>query len=267
MAWDASFKNFLKRFIDADIATEIDVPTANLRLDFQIKNTGKLPSPFSFAKQTILGEFKSERDSFAVNDIYKGLAKTYLHIATSDMENAVTLLFVIGGKNIPPQVTDRFQLTQLKPGIALIQHHIHTIIVELDHMEYDDRNMFLGIFAAKPIRKQVIAKALREKESFITSYSYFLYKDEVVEVAEAENIEIDPRALSIRAAVESIGLARVIEEVGLARVIEEVGLARVIEEVGPAKIVEEIGIEALVSQLTTEQKKQIAKMLTPQENK
>ncbi|RMG23046.1 MAG: hypothetical protein D6732_25090 [Methanobacteriota archaeon] len=118
---------------------------------------------------------------------------------------------------------------------------------------YDKSNQFLRLFASKEVRRPLIADALRKKETFITSYSYFLYKDEVMEVAQAENIEIDPKSLSIRSAVESIGISRVIEEVGLQRVIEEVGLQRVIEEVG---------IEDLVKILTPEQKEQLRKLLS-----
>jgi len=89
-----------------------------------------------------------------------------------------------------------------------------------------------------------------EDETFITSHPYFLYKDEVIEVA--QNIEVDPRSLSIRSAVESIGISRVIEEVGFKRVIEEVGLQRVMEEVR---------IEDLVKILTPEKKEELRKLL------
>ncbi len=237
MVWDASFKNFLKRFIEADISTEIDVPTANLRLDFLIKKKGKLPFPFSYTKGTILGEFKSERDKFSIDDIYKGLAKAYLHIGSSKSENVtdVTLMFIIGEKPLPSKLPVYFDLNPIEKGVTVLQHQVHTIVVELDKIEYDEENMFLGIFASKPIRKRIIAKALQERESFIISYSYFLYKDEVVEVAKAENIEVDPRALSIRSAVESIGIDRIIEE---------------------------FGIEKTLSQLTPEQKDKILKILS-----
>ncbi len=80
-------------------------------------------------------------------------------------------------------------------------------------MGYDNRNLFLGIFASKPIRKQVITKALRER-SFVISYPYFLYKDEM---AEAENIETNPMAKSIWVATEPIGLERAIKEMESAR--------------------------------------------------
>ncbi len=126
------------------------------------------------------------------------------------------------------------------------------ILVELDKIEYDQSNEFLGIFASSITRRKVIAKALRNKERFIISYSYFLYKDEVVEVAKAENIEIDPRSLSIRAAVESIGIDRIIEEVGLPRVIEEVGIS---------KVVMEIGVEKLLDGLTPEQMQKLKKSI------
>ncbi|RMG29223.1 MAG: hypothetical protein D6732_17830 [Methanobacteriota archaeon] len=112
------------------------------------------------------------------------------------------------------------------------------------------------------MRRPLIADALRKKETFITSYSYFLYKDEVMEVAQAENIEIDPKSLSIRSAVESIGISRVIEEVGLQRVIEEVGFKRVIEEMGLQRVIEEFGIKDLVKILTPEQKEQLRKLLS-----
>ncbi|RMG25365.1 MAG: hypothetical protein D6732_22470 [Methanobacteriota archaeon] len=246
MAWDASLKNFLKMYLDADITTEFDVPTANLRLDFLMRNAENLPLPFSYAHPTILGEFKSERDKFRTEDFYRGLAKAYLHFSTMDHEKNITLLFLLGGGvRPPPELLEK----KVAEGIWEISARIHVLLVELDLIVYDKSNQFLRLFASKEVRRPLIVEALREKETFITSYSYFLYKDEVMEVAQAENIEVDPRSLSIRSAVESIGVSRVIEEIGLDRVIEEIGLDRVIEEIGLDRVIEEIGLDRVIEEI------------------
>ncbi len=271
MAWDASFKNFLKTYLHANIVTELDVPTANLRLDFLIENSQKLPIPFSYGRKTILGEFKSERDRFTMDDFYRGLAKAYLHLHSlgyKQMTN-MTLMFILGGgKTIPPQLMTDAE--KIAGGIWLIPDRMHVMVVELDHLQYDETNQFLRLFGSKPVRRPVISYALRNRETFITSYSYFLYKDEVMEVAEAEKIEVDPRSLSIRAAVESIGFDRVLEEMGIERAIDEIGIDRVIEhlgmelvieKIGAAKLIDLMGIERLLVAMTSEQKKQLKQLL------
>ena len=221
MAWDASFKNFLKKYLDTEVITEIDVPTANLRLDFLMRNRGDLPSPFKYAKQTILGEFKSERDKFSLSHFYQGVAKGYLHLSSVGhwKRDSLSLMFILGGGiSIPQDLVS--ECRQIEKGVYFLFRDFQIILVELDKLDYDQSNDFLGIFASSITRRSVIAKALRNKERFIISYSYFLFKDEVVEVAKAENIEIDPRSLSIRAAVESIGIDRIIEEVGVERLLD-----------------------------------------------
>ncbi|RMG37484.1 MAG: hypothetical protein D6732_06680 [Methanobacteriota archaeon] len=253
MAWDASFKNFLKTYLHANIVTELDVPSANLRLDFMIENNGSLPSPFCYANAIILGEFKSERDRFDMKEFYGGLAKAYLHLSTigHEREPELSLMFILGGGiRIPTFLVSNTE--RMAPGIYLVQDKLHVLVVELDHLEYDNANQFLRLFASKPIRRPVIANALRNKETFITSYSYFLYKDEVMEVAEAENIDIDPRSLSIRAAVESIGFDRVLEEMGIERAIEVIGIDRIIEKVGIERVIDQIGIERVIDQIGIE---------------
>ncbi|RMG23045.1 MAG: hypothetical protein D6732_25085, partial [Methanobacteriota archaeon] len=164
MAWDASLKNFLKMYLDADIITEFDVPTANLRLDFLMRNTGNLPRPFSYARSTILGEFKSERDKFRTEDFYRGLAKAYLHLSTMDQEKDITLLFLLGGGvRPPPEIREK----KVAEGIWEISARIHVLLVELDMIVYDKSNQFLRLFASREVRRPLIAEALREKETFI----------------------------------------------------------------------------------------------------
>ncbi len=92
----------------------------------------------------------------------------------------------------------------------------------------------MGIFARKSIRREIIRRARTDGGRFIVAY--FLYKEEVIEVA--ENVDIDPISLSIKSAVESIGLARVINE---------------------------IGIEKLFEKLSEEQREKILKILTKKE--
>ncbi len=157
-------------------------------------------------------------------------------------------MFILGGGiSIPPDLAKECQ--PIANGIFLLFRDFQILLVELDSIDYDRSNQFLGLFASSPIRRKVIAKALLKKERFIISYSYFLFKDEVVEVAKAENIEIDPRSLSIRAAVESIGIDKIIEEVGLARVIEEVGIPQLIEKVSLSRLIEEVGISRLIEEV------------------
>jgi len=91
-----------------------------------------------------------------------------------------------------------------------------------------------------------------EEETFITSFAYFLYRDEVIDVANTEQIDLDKQSMCIRSAVESLGIKRVIDEVGLSKVIDEVGLSKVIDEVG---------IQKVFSELTESQKKELRELL------
>ncbi len=52
MAWDASFKNFLKTYLSANIVTELDVPTANLSLIFWWKTMGHFLHPSVMGEKT-----------------------------------------------------------------------------------------------------------------------------------------------------------------------------------------------------------------------
>ncbi len=118
----------------------------------------------------------------------------------------------------------------------------------------------MGIFARKSIRREIIRRARTDGGRFIIAY--FLYKEEV---AEAENVDVDPISLSIKSAVESIGLARVINEVGIERVIAEIGFESFIEQVGIDTFIEEGGFEKLFEKLSEEQREKVLKILTKKE--
>ncbi|MDH5404821.1 MAG: hypothetical protein OEZ01_14085 [Candidatus Heimdallarchaeota archaeon] len=60
-----------------------------------------------------------------------------------------------------------------------------------------------------------MTEAIRSDNTFIKSVAYFLYKEELIALAEVERKPNSPVSLSIKSAVQSIGLANVIEEVGL----------------------------------------------------
>ncbi|MDH5647357.1 MAG: hypothetical protein OEZ01_15210, partial [Candidatus Heimdallarchaeota archaeon] len=137
---------------------------------------------------------------------------------------------------------------------------IQVLIIEIDNVELSRNFSGLKIFANEQIRKKTMTEAIRSDNIFIKSIAYFLYKEELIALSEAEGKSISPTSLSIKSAVETIGLSKVIEEVGLTKVMEEVGLNKVIEEVGLNKVIEEVGIEMLFKHLTEEQMDQLIKL-------
>ena len=257
MAWDSSFKNILRKYlVGGTVITEMEVPQANLRLDFLIEHTGRLQYPFNWGRKHLLGEFKSERDRFNVHELHRSIAKAYLYSASERVDiREISLCFVVS-RSIPKSLTDIYGITELQQGIYKVEHDLDLQIILLNEIDYDSGNSYLGIFARKSIRREIIKRALTEGERFIISIAYFLYKEEVIEVTEAENIDVDPISLSIKSAVESIGLDRVINEIGIERVINEIGIERVINE---------IGIEKLFEKLSDEQRKKVLKILTKKE--
>jgi hypothetical protein len=253
MAWDASFKNLLKHFLTSsttEVITETEVPTVNLRIDFIIKRQEPLIPPFHVSNSPlIIGEFKSERDRFNISELFKSIAKTYL-FATSNPINDISLFYLIGSTStIPKEIQKRYDIENIRPGIYRLQHDVEIYLVLLNEMSFTKENNFLGLFAGGQNRYKTIKEALSLKQNFLVSIAYFLYKEEVQQVSKAENIEIDPISLSIKSAVESIGLSKVIEEVGFSRVIEEIGLAKVIEEVGLSKVIEEVGLSKVIEEV------------------
>ena len=117
----------------------------------------------------------------------------------------------------------------------------------------------MGIFV-NSIPREIIKRALTEGGRFIIFLAYFLYKEEVIEMV--ENIDVDPISLSIKSAVESIGLDRVINEVGIERVIAKIEFESFIELVGIDTFIQEGGFERLFEKLSEEQREKVLKILT-----
>ncbi len=272
MAWDSSFKNLLKRYLTgATVITEMEVPQANLRLDFLVRHDNVLQYPFNNTKEHLAGEFKSVRDRFNVHELHKSIAKAYLYSSNEKVDiEKITLVFVLS-KSIPKRIEELYTISEIQKGIYRVVHNLDIQLILLNKIDYDESNSYLGIFARRAVRWRAIKRALIERERFIISVAYFLYKEEVIEVAHAENIDVDPISLSIRSAVESIGITRVVDEVGLDRVLEEVGLDRVIKEIGLDKVIKEIsldkvikeiGLENLVDKLSEENRERLLKVLS-----
>jgi hypothetical protein len=256
MAWDASFKNMLKKYLQSDeieVITETEVPSANLRIDFILKAQVTLPSPFDFEGNpgVIVGEFKSQRDILNVHDLDLILAKTCLYRYSNQLlEKDTGIILLVGGRKfLPKKIVENYEFREVEKGIYQINRGCEFKIVLLDRITNIEPTQFLMLFASDQKRRELYKIALSKNESFIISYAYFLYKDEVLQVAKAENMEIDEFSISIRSAVESLGLARVIKEVGLQAVIKEVGLQAVIKEVGLQAVIKEVGLQAVIKEV------------------
>jgi hypothetical protein len=271
MAWDSTFKNTLKKYLGGkvvEIITETDVPTANLRIDFIIRKSQALNYPFNHAKDIIIGEFKSERDKVKLQTITDIFTKCYSYLSVQLDQNSgvhesnICAFLIIGGRrSIPEVISKNYEFEAKGQGIYVLNYPISVVIVLLDQLRYDKTNLFLGMYSGKKIREKILKQALLENEGFIISTSYFLYKDELIEVAKASNFELDQFSINIRSAVETLGIKRVINEVGLKQVIDEIGLKQVIDEIGLKQVIDEVGIEVLANNLTLEQKEQLKKYI------
>ncbi len=257
MAFDSSFKNILKRLfagLGVTVITESEVPVANQRIDFLIPNNPRLKgTPFFHARELVIGEFKSERDRLFPGDLLMLISKAYSHLAVSygyagkrselpkSALNQVSCVLILGGnKSIETLSPLGLDFQELEAGVHEYQGLLHLLVIELDKIrEMGDMDLLL-LFASKQRRRQVIQDALTQNDRFISSVSYLLYKKEWQEMS------TDPESISIKEAVEFLGVARVINEVGLERVIQEVGINRVVDAVGLEKVVEAVGLEKVV---------------------
>ncbi len=249
------------------VITETDIPTSNQRIDFVITNNDKAGSLFNYAKKLIIGEFKSENDKLHIGDLLMLISKAFNYIALTygyggkkseldsiELSNASVILFLGGKKKASKFSTLDLEMKELEKGVyEIINGLIHVIIVEIDYVELSDQFIPLKIFANEQIRKKTMAEAIENDNIFIKSVAYFLYKEELLALAKAKGKSITPVSLSIRSAVQTIGLSKVIEEVGLSKVIEEVGLSKVIDEVGLSKVIEEVGLSKVIEEVSMEE--------------
>jgi len=158
VAWDSSFKNILKHTLkSADVITETDVPTANLRIDFIIKRKEEIIPPFAItSKSTIVGEFKSERDIFNLNELHKSIAKVYLLSTSEDYQDLCLFYLVASTSSIPVTILDNYEVDEVAKGIFKIRHNVEIFIILLNLLDYTKENYFLGLFASKKKRADVI---------------------------------------------------------------------------------------------------------------
>ena len=275
MAWDLSFKRSLKRVFEQHgftVQAGVELANARVYLDFVIRgiraNTAYTDQhPFKYGNDLVIGEFKSNRDKLSTADFYHLIGKYYFYWSLSHgygkrkpqhpvWHHHASCALVLGGRlRIPTTVHQQFQFRELEPGIYQAQAKelplFHVILI--DKVVHYPLFRFAGLFGSEPILEQTLEYAIDTDNTFIKSIGYILYKDKVVSMAASKGKPIDPISLSIRDAVETIGISRVVEEVGLKRVVEEVGLKRVIEEVGLKRVIKEIDRDSLIAILLEEE--------------
>ena len=267
MVWDSSFKNMLKQLLGKagiSVITETEVATSNQRIDFVIPNNDQtINSPFRHAKKLIIGEFKSENDKLFNGDLLMLLSKAFSYIAPThgygnkkselekiNVSDVSCILFLGGKKSVKSLSFLGLNINEIEKGVYECSGTLlHLLIIEIDNIQLSREYEALKIFATEKIREKTLKAAIRSDNIFINSVAYFLYKEELMSLAEAEGKPISSESLSIRSAVETIGLSRVLEEVGLSKVIEKVGLSKVIEEVGLSKVFEEVGLSKVIEEV------------------
>ncbi|MHA1685803.1 MAG: hypothetical protein ACTSYD_05255 [Candidatus Heimdallarchaeaceae archaeon] len=101
---------------------------------------------------------------------------------------------------------------------------------------------FLLFSQGKKLEK-FISHVLSQNNKVFINWSYFLYKEKLIQMAKAQHKALDSITRSVRSAVMELGIKNVIEAVGLEEVIKAVGLEEVIKVVGLEKILDTIPLK------------------------
>ncbi len=243
------------------IITETDTPTANQRIDFVIPNNSKLQkTPFQYAKKLVIGEFKSERDKFSKGDLLMLYSKALSYISgihgyggksnkeKAPLLNEVSCVLILGTKRSVKVLNSlQIKFKKLEQGVYEANIPLHLVIIELSSVKDMGKLNSLLLFGGKKQRKIVMEKAIRENDRFIIPMSYMLFNKEWLKLAKS----INPESISIKEAVNILGINRVITELGLDRVIQEVGLDKVIQEIGLDKVIQEVGLDSFLEILAS----------------
>ncbi len=254
---DAVFKILLRSYLKnkADIITEHEISTANLRIDFVLKDLSeeiRKYAPFSHFPKNVVGEFKSPNDFFAVSDFYMLPGKLLIFISENnelDSQKTGGVFIISGRKHLPKKIKEKYKVHKLSEGIyridTILFKDLYLILSE--KIELNEGNYYLGFFTESNF-DNFIDIAISLKDTFILTLGYILFKNRI-EKSEKAMATLNTEGYTIREAIEGLGIKRVVNEVGMNRVIEEIGIDRVIEEIGIGKVIEEIGIDRVIEEI------------------
>ncbi len=261
-----------------EVTTEMDVPSANMRLDFLISNLQdeelKQHSPFKYFTPEVVGEFKSENDFFEIGDLFATIAKLHFYLASRygykgnlskktgmAPQDLCVAIIVSGHKSLPTRIAQTYNFEELEKGIYRLKTTtFHSVLIILSkEMVLSPHNYFLGMFVTERFA-EFLEIAVSMSDNFMLTIAHILFRDQIVKDEKAMEV-LDKKGFTIKESVEALGISRVIEEVGLKRVIEEVGLKRVLDEVGMEKIFEEYSMKELLEHLSEDQKDELRELL------
>ncbi len=252
-----------------EVSTEMDVPSANMRVDFLISNfkddTLKQHSPFKYFTPEVVGEFKSENDFFEIGDLFATIAKLHFYLAsrhgymgsTSKRMSIVpkdlcVVIIVSGHRSLPARLVQTYHFEELEKGVYRMKTTtFHSVIIILSkEIVLSSHNYFLGMFVTSRFA-EFLEIAASVSDNFMLTVAHILFRDQVIKDEKAMEV-LDKKGFTIKESVEALGISRVIDEVGLKRVVEEVGLKRVVEEVGLKRVVEEVGLKRVIEEFGME---------------
>ena len=278
MKYDNMFKETLLAWMtefNARCDLNSEVGSANRSVDavVELNERLKLVLPFKHCEEICIIEFKSEVDKFTEKDIYALFSKGALYIEARVLKTEhriafknCTLLFMLGGnKRISTLEQSEFIFHQLGQGIHKCTNIgiWNFLVVELDLLEYTNENVFFSVFATEPIRKRVVKQALlnRDNDKLLYTIVYFLYRKEVIEMAEQLGEKFDTLSAFLRSRVEDHGglktlfleytTKEIIKIMGTKEAINAIGTKKAINAIGTKKAINAIGTKKAINAMGT----------------
>ena len=293
MKYDNMFKETLLAWMtefNARCDLNSEVGSANRSVDavVELNERLKLVLPFKYCEEICIIEFKSEFDKFTEKDMYALFSKGALYIEARVLKTKhriafknSTLLFMLGGnKRISTLENSEFTFHQLGQGIHKCTNIgiWNFLVVELDLLEYTNENVFFSVFATEPIRKRVIKRAIlnRGNDKLLYTIVYFLYRNEVIEMAEQLGEKFDTLSAFLRSRVESHGGLKtlfleytdqeILNVMGMKEAINAMGMKEVINAMGTNEVINAMDTNEILKKLDLEVIKSYLKKIQSEKN-
>ncbi|MBI3272509.1 MAG: hypothetical protein HYZ53_26195 [Planctomycetes bacterium] len=249
-AWDDLQEKWLERRLAPAarrFESKVTVAGGNLELD-AVAEKPRGDAFLDFLTRWSVFENKAPKTAFGLADLYLLGARTLLFAERRELglSELADLTQVVLCSHATKEVRREVGRQELHPGVLEGRFVARLVLVEANRVPVSEESLgFLLYWASgKRLREAIEATVDGERREYY-SMLWFMRKDEFREVLAMKGKTLDETTLSVREAVEELGIERVVDAVGLERVVAAVGLERVVDAVGLEQIGDSVGVERI----------------------
>ncbi len=252
-------KAFTKRFAEAFPKAQVESPISKEGFSIDVFGWGKPLKKIGIIDQWMrninLFEYKSPADNTL------NTSKLVTYVVTEAYAKDIWLSEIkkeISGTAIVAELSkaqkkklEKDNAVEIYPGVYQIDLHLFKVyVINIDEIPHTPEWAELLLGGNEQAILDLIYMIFRNNMHDFLSITFVLFNDEVMKVSQELGVVVDKTSISIKKAIEYLGLKRVIDEVGLKQVIDEVGIGRILLEIGPDEFIKSLDNDYKTGKIT-----------------